>query len=64
LQGARILPTAEQGLTCIRLCQALTNFYRPVEILRLDERDGSIFIFAGEELQIQVSRDGLWRFLT
>jgi len=63
LKGASILPTTEQGLTCIRLCQALTNFYRSIEILRLDERDGSIFILAGEELQIQVYRDGTWEFL-
>ncbi|MFB2878889.1 DUF6888 family protein [Floridanema aerugineum] len=59
-----MLPTTEQGLTCIRLCQALTNFYRSIEILRLDERDGSIFIFAGEELQIKIIRNGTWRFIT
>lgn len=38
----------------------LTNFYRSIEILRFDQRDRTIFIFAGEELQIQVSRDGTW----
>jgi hypothetical protein len=58
-----ILPTREQGLVCIVLCQYLTTFYRSVELLRFDERDGTIFIFAGEELQIQVNRNGLWRFI-
>lgn len=58
-----ILPTAEQGLTCINLCQSLTAFYRSIELLRFDERDGTIFIFAGEELQIHVYRDGTWEFL-
>ncbi|MFH7027747.1 MAG: DUF6888 family protein [Heteroscytonema crispum UTEX LB 1556] len=45
------------------LCQSLTNFYHSVEILRLDERTGNIYIFAGEELQIEVERDGSWIFL-
>ncbi|WP_449420465.1 DUF6888 family protein [Phormidium nigroviride] len=58
-----MLPTAAQGLICISLCQSLTNFYRSVEMLRFDERDGTIFIFAGEELQIQVARNGLWRYI-
>jgi len=63
LLGGAILPTAAQGLICISLCQSLTNFYRSVEMLRFDERDGTIFIFAGEELQIQVYRDGTWEYL-
>jgi hypothetical protein len=63
LIGGAILPTAAQGLICISLCQSLTNFYHSVEILRFDERDGTIFIFAGEELQIQVARNGLWRYI-
>ena len=35
-----------------------------IELLRFNERDRTIFIFAGEELQIQLSRDGTWRFIT
>ncbi|KAM3097432.1 DUF6888 family protein [Phormidesmis sp. 146-12] len=58
-----MLPTSEQGVICIILCQSLTDCFRSIEVLRLDKRDGSIFIFAGEELQIQVSRNGLWRFI-
>lgn len=57
------MPTAEQGLVCIRLCQYLTMFYRSIELLRFDERNRIIFIFAGEELQIQISQNGLWRFI-
>ncbi|WP_420809923.1 DUF6888 family protein [Gloeothece citriformis] len=45
-----MLPTAEQGIVCIRLCQYLINFYRSIELLRFDERDDTVFIFAGEEL--------------
>ncbi|WP_081402995.1 DUF6888 family protein [Scytonema hofmannii] len=58
-----MLPTNQQRLICIILCQSLTKFYHLVEILRLDERTGNIYIFAGEELQIEVYRDGTWIFL-
>ena len=57
------MPTREQGLVTIRLCQYLTTFYRSIELLRFDERDGVIFIFAEEELQIQINKNGLWRFI-
>ncbi|HCF29810.1 MAG TPA: hypothetical protein DEV81_21995 [Cyanobacteria bacterium UBA11049] len=59
-----MLPTAEQGLICIILCQSLTNFYRPIVLFRLDERTGNIYILAGDELEIEVSRNGRWIFLT
>jgi hypothetical protein len=57
-----ILPTGEQGKSCIRVCQYLTNFYRPIELVRFDERTGIVYIFAGEELQVVIYRDGKWRF--
>ena len=41
----------------------LSNSYRTIELFRFDEQAGIVFIFAGEELQIIVSSDGLWRFL-
>ncbi|PSF37782.1 hypothetical protein C7H19_09125 [Aphanothece hegewaldii CCALA 016] len=58
-----MFPTAEQGLACIILCQYLTNFYHSIELLRFDERDGIIYIFAGEELQIKLEPNGIWDFL-
>lgn len=64
LRGVGILPTTEQGLICIILCQSLTNFYRSIVLLRLDERTGNIYILAGDELEVEVSRSGRWIFLT
>lgn len=32
-------------------------FYRSIELLRFDERDGTVYIFAGEELQIKIDRN-------
>lgn len=57
-----ILPTGEQGQSCVRVCQYLTNFYRPIELVRFDERTGIVYIFAGEDLQVVIYRDGKWRF--
>ncbi|WP_442936077.1 DUF6888 family protein [Nostoc sp.] len=53
-----MLPTAAQGLKCIYLCQSLTTAYLPINIVRLDERTGNIFILAGNEIEILISRDG------
>lgn len=57
------MPTAEQGITCARLCQSLTNTFTPVFIVRLDERTGNLFILAGDNIEIEIDRDGSWRFL-
>ncbi len=58
-----IQPTNEQAQACLRICQMLSNSYRNIELFRFDEQVGIAFIFAGEELQIMVSPNGLWRFL-
>ena len=56
-------PTPPQTLTCFIRCQVTTcTFLLPIHIVRLDERDGSIYILAGNDLGIKISRDGEWRF--
>ncbi|MEZ2236373.1 MAG: DUF6888 family protein [Microcoleus sp.] len=57
------LPTAEQSIMCVILCQSLTNTFTPVFIVRLDERTGNLFILAGDNIEIEIDRDGSWRFL-
>ena len=54
------LPTAEQGIKCVILCQFLTNTFTPVFIVRLDERTGHLFILAGDNIEIEIYRNGLW----
>ena len=58
-----ILPTGKQGISCIILCQSLTNTFTPIYIVRIDERTGNIFILAGEDIQIEIYKNGFWRFL-
>ncbi|WP_442949402.1 DUF6888 family protein [Nostoc sp.] len=56
------MPTAEQTLQCFLLCRRLTMIYRPVYLVRLDERTGEVVIIAGEETEIAIQRDGKWIF--
>lgn len=57
-----LYPTSAQTLICFILCQNITNMLLPIFIVRLDERDGSIFILAGQETGIVITRDGQWSF--
>ena len=57
------VPTAEQSIMSVILCQSLTNTFTPVVIVRLDERTGNLFILAGDNIEIEIDRKGSWRFL-
>jgi len=57
------MPTADQGIMCITLCQSLTNSFMPIFVVRLDERTGNVFILAGDNIEIEIYRNGRWRFL-
>lgn len=43
----------------------LSNLYQDIHLYRFNEQTGDIFILAGtgDELEIIVSSNGLWRFL-
>ncbi|WP_407682442.1 DUF6888 family protein [Pseudocalidococcus azoricus] len=57
------MPTAEQAIRCVILCQCLTNTFTPIFVLRLDERTGNLFLLAGDNIEIKIYRNGLGRFL-
>jgi hypothetical protein len=63
IEESTIYPTAEQALTCLRVCQMLSNCFRDIQLFRFNARTGEVYIIAGDELEIIVSRNGLWRFL-
>ena len=58
----QLYPTPEQESKCLVLCQNLTSMYLSIHLVRLDERTGNIFILAGEEIEIVITRDGQWGF--
>ena len=57
------MPTAEQGIRRVILCQSLTNTFTSIHIVRLDEQTGNVFILAGDNIEIEIYRNGFWRFL-
>jgi hypothetical protein len=42
IEERAILPTTDQGLCCIRVCQMLSNYYRNIELFRFNERTGEV----------------------
>jgi len=36
--------------------------YASIHIVRIDERTGNIFILAGEEIEVTIPPNGIWRY--
>lgn len=62
--NASLSPTPQQAARCFVLCQNLTKMYLPIFLVRLDERTGNVFLLAGEETEIVITRDGQWRYVS
>lgn len=58
------MPTSEQALACVRVCQMLSNGYQPIYVFRYNQNTRTVFILAGvtESLEILVFSNGQWRF--
>ncbi|MFN7516058.1 MAG: DUF6888 family protein [Dolichospermum sp.] len=56
-------PTAVQALTCLRVCQMVSNSFLDIHIFRFDEIKGYIYILAGDEMEILIFPEGNWRFI-
>lgn len=52
------LPTAEQSIKCVILCQSLTNKFTIPVFICLDERTGNLFIRSGDKIEMEIDRDG------
>ncbi|MGK7892193.1 MAG: hypothetical protein AB4372_00675 [Xenococcus sp. (in: cyanobacteria)] len=61
------MPTVEQALICVRVCQMLSDLYQPIYLFRYDINFKTIFILArnqnNEEIQIVIFANGIWRFI-
>ncbi len=61
------MPTIEQALSCVRVCQMMSNLYHQIYLFRYDSNFKTIFILTrnenDEELQIVIFANGIWRFI-
>jgi hypothetical protein len=57
-----MIPTVEQMLVCIRICQLLSNFYIDIHLFRYDNKREEIYILAGDTIGITISKNGRWEF--
>ncbi len=57
-----IQPTRAQEATCLRICVNLTRFYLSINLVRLDTRNGEIYLLAGNEIGIIIQQNGIWRY--
>jgi hypothetical protein len=63
LSGNKTIPTLQQKTQCYILCCWFTRLYLPINIVRLDERTGNIFLLAGDENIIEIYPNGKWRYI-
>ncbi len=57
------MPTVDQEIACVRVCQMLSNGYQPIHILRYNANTSADFILASvtESLEVLIFPDGQWR---
>lgn len=63
------IPSSQQALACLRVCQMLSNSYRAIYLFRYDTTRQVVYIQAGteaknDELEIEIPDTGLWRFIS
>ncbi|MCA6503037.1 MAG: hypothetical protein IM583_02870 [Pseudanabaena sp. M114S2SP2A07QC] len=40
------MPTVDQAIACVRVCQKLSNDYQPIHIFRYNANTSTVFILA------------------
>lgn len=57
-----MIPTVEQMLACVRVCQTLSNFYTDIHLFRYDRKREEIYLLAGDTIGITIFKNGRWEF--
>lgn len=59
------MPTQEQSIATIFLCQLLSNLYQPINVFRYDRRLKTLYIQAGitDGIAVIIDEDGVWDFV-
>jgi hypothetical protein len=57
------IPTTAQIWQTFVICCNATKLYQSVNLIRVDERTGNVFILIGEEIEIEVKPNGEAKFV-
>jgi hypothetical protein len=57
------MSNAQQVITCLIVCQMLSNCDRDIRLFRFDDKTGDVYILAGEDIQTIVPSHEPWRFV-
>lgn len=63
LEEQRKLPTPEQGIMTIIVCQMLSNLFLDIVLFRYDNLTKEVYILASKDIQIEIPSDGKWEFI-
>ena len=57
------MPTPEQGIMTIIVCQMLSNLFLDIVLFRYDNLAKEVYILASKDIQIKIPSDGKWEFI-
>lgn len=59
------LPTVDQAIACVCVCQWLSNGYQKISMFRYDDSRNIVYIIAGanDGIEIEVYTNGTWEFI-
>ena len=57
------MPTTEQGIMTIIVCQMLSNLFLDIVLFRYDNLTKEVYILASKDIQIKVPSNGKWEFI-
>lgn len=57
------MPTVEQAVECVYVCQMLSNLYRDIVVFRYDSVTKEVYILTADDIQVVIPATGTWRFV-
>ncbi len=57
------MPTSEQGIMTIIVCQMLSNLFLDIVLFRYDNVTKEVYILASKDIQIKIPSSGKWEFI-
>ena len=57
------MPTTEQGIMTIIVCQMLSNLFLDIVLFRYDNLTKEVYILASKDIQIKIPSNGRWEFI-